>query len=53
MTIEEVKKELEKFNDFKFFEDGHYYEYKGQRVGVSVTRLIEEYANEFDQQVLA
>ena len=53
MTIEEVKKELEKFNDFKFFEDGHYYEYKGQRVGVSVTRLIEEYANEFDQQGVA
>ena len=53
MTIEEVKKELEKFNDFKFFEDGHYYEYKGQRVGVSVTRLIEEYANEFDRDGIA
>ena len=53
MTIEKVKKELEKFNDFKFFEDGHYYEYKGQRVGVSVTRLIEEYANEFDRDGIA
>ena len=53
MTIEEVKKELEKFNDFKFYEDGHYYEYKGKRVGISVTRLIEEYANEFDQQAIA
>ena len=53
MTIEEVKKELEKFNDFKFFEDGHYYEYKGQRVGISVTRLIEEYANEFDRDGIA
>ena len=53
MTIEEVKKELEKFNDFKFFEDGHYYEYKGLRVGVSVTRLIEEYANEFDRDGIA
>ena len=53
MTIEKVKKELEKFNDFKFFEDGHYYEYKGQRVGISVTRLIEEYANEFDRDGIA
>ena len=53
MTIEEVKKELEKFNDFKFFEDGHYYEYKGKRVGVSVTRLIEEYANEFNAEEMA
>ncbi|MEE1282781.1 MAG: AAA family ATPase [Acutalibacteraceae bacterium] len=53
MTIEEVKKELEKFNDFKFFEDGHYYECKGKRVGVSVTRLIEEYANEFNAEEMA
>lgn len=53
MTIEEVKKELEKFNDFKFFENGHYYEYRGQRVGISVTRLIEEYANEFDRDGIA
>lgn len=53
MTIEKVKKELEKFNDFKFFENGHYYEYKGKRVGISVTRLIEEYVNEFDQQGVA
>ena len=53
MTIEKVKKELEKFNDFKFFENGHYYEYKGQRVGISVTRLIEEYTNEFDRDGIA
>lgn len=53
MTIEEVKKELEKFNDFKFFENGHYYEYKGKKVGISVTRLIEEYGNEFDRDGIA
>ena len=53
MTIEKVKKELEKFNDFKFFDNGHYYEYKGQRVGISVTRLIEEYTNEFDRDGIA
>lgn len=53
MTIEEVKEELKKFDDFKFYEDGHYYEYKGKKVGISVTRFIEEYANEFDQLGIA
>ena len=41
------------FKDFKFYEDGHYYECKGERVGISVTRLIEEYVNEFNQQEVA
>ena len=41
------------FKDFKFYEDGHFYEYKGERVGISVTRLIEEYTNEFEQQEMA
>ena len=41
------------FKDFQFFENGHYYECKGKRVGVSVTRLIEQYANEFDSQEMA
>lgn len=41
------------FKDFVFFEDGHYYEYKGKRVGISATRLIEEYTNEFDSQAVA
>lgn len=54
MTKEEYLKELNKaFGDFKFFENGHYYEYKGKRVGISVTRFIEEYCNEFDAQVVA
>lgn len=54
MTKEEYLKELNKaFGDFKFFENGHYYEYKGKRVGISVTRLIEEYTNEFDAQAVA
>lgn len=42
-----------KFEDFKFFEEEHYYECKGKRVGISVTRLIEEYANEFDAEEMA
>jgi hypothetical protein len=54
MTKEEVLKVLkDSFKDFVFFEDGHYYEYKGQRVGISVTRLIEQYANEFDSEGMA
>lgn len=54
MTREEMLNKLkDSFKDFQFFEEGHYYECKGKRVGVSVTRLIEEYANEFDQQGVA
>lgn len=54
MTREEYLKELNKaFGDFKFFPQDHHYEYKGQRVGVSVTRLIEEYTNEFDAETIA
>lgn len=54
MTKEEYLKELNKaFEDFKFFENGHYYEYKGKRVGISVTRFIEQYCNEFDAQTVA
>ena len=48
-----ILEKLKVFQHFKFFEDGHYYEYKGKRVGISVTRLIEEYANEFKQQEMA
>lgn len=54
MTKEEIKQRLkETFKDFKFFEEDHHYEYKGKRVGISVTRFIEEYANEFNQQEVA
>lgn len=53
MTLAEVKKELEAFNKFKFFEDDHHYECNGKRVGISVTRLIENYSNPFDQQGIA
>lgn len=54
MTKEEYLKELNKaFGDFKFFEDGHYYQYKGKDVGISVTRFIEQYCQEFKQQEIA
>lgn len=53
MTLTEVKKELKAFNKFKFFEEDHHYECNGKRVGISVTRLIENYSNPFDQQGIA
>ena len=54
MTKEKYLKELNKaFKDFVFFEEDHHYEYKGKRVGISVTRLIEDYTNEFDSQSVA
>ena len=54
MTRQEYLNELNKaFGDFKFFDEDHHYEYKGEQVGISVTRLIEEYCNEFDAQTVA
>lgn len=53
MTLEEVKQELKVFNKFTFFEEDHHYECNGKKVGISVTRLIEEFSNPFEQQVLA
>ena len=54
MTRDEMLKVLkDSFKDFKFYEDGHYYEYKSERVGISVTRFIEEFTNEFDSYGVA
>lgn len=54
MTRDEYLTELNKaFGDFKFFEEDHHYEYKGQRVGISVTTFYEQYENEFDSQTVA
>ena len=54
MTREEMLNKLkDSFKDFQFFEEGHYYECKGKKVGISVTRLIEEYANEFNAEEMA
>lgn len=41
------------FKDFKFFPDGHYYEYKGERVGISVTTFIEQFCNKFESELIA
>lgn len=54
MTIECVKKILhDTFKDFKFFSEDHHYEFKGKRVGISVTSLISQYENEFDKENIA
>lgn len=41
------------FKDFVFYEDEHYYTYKDKQVGISVTRFIHEYCNEFNEQKMA
>ena len=54
MTKQDYLKELNKaFGDFKFFSNDHHYEYKGKRVGISVTKFIEQFTNEFDSQAVA
>lgn len=53
LSLDYFKEELKAFQDFKFFPEDHHYEFKGNRVGISVTRLIEDYANEFDSQNIA
>ena len=54
MTKEEYLKILkDSFKDFKFYEDGHYYECKGKKVGISVTTFIHEFCNEFNEQEMA
>lgn len=54
MTREEYLAKLnEAFHDFKFFESDHHYEYKGERVGMSVTRMIEQYTQPFDAELIA
>ena len=54
MTKKEYLKILkDSFKDFVFYEDGHYYECKGNRVGISVTTFIHEFCNEFDAEGMA
>ena len=54
MNSENMKKILtDTFKDFKFFEKDHHYEFKGKRVGISVTSLISQYENEFDKYNIA
>lgn len=50
---EEIVEKLKVFNKYEFIEKGHYYLCNGKRVGISVTRLIEEYTNEFDRDNIA
>lgn len=54
MTKEEYLKELDKaFGDFKFFPEDHHYEYKGKRIGISVTSFYALYENEFNEMEMA
>lgn len=54
MKNKEILEKLNKvFGKFKFFDEDHHYECNGKRVGISVTRLIEEYAQEFNADEVA
>ena len=53
MTLEEVKQRLKVFDKYKFFENGHYYTYKDKQVGISVTKYISQFENEFDSDTLS
>ena len=53
MTLEEIKQKLKVFDKYKFFENGHYYTYKDKQVGVSVTKYISQFENEFDSDTLS
>ena len=53
MTLEEVKQKLKVFDKYKFFENEHYYTYKDKRVGISVTKYISQFENEFDSNTLS
>lgn len=43
------QKIIDTFQDYKFFEDGHYYTYKDVKVGISTTGLIHQYSHDFDK----
>ena len=54
MDLDEVFEELKKFDRYKFYEEPHVYTYleddgMESEVGISVTTLIEDYANPFDE----
>lgn len=54
MKLEEVKKELQKaFGNIEFFENTHTYEINEKKVGISATRLIEEYSQPFEKDLIA
>ena len=47
--MNEILEKLKVFDDYEFYPDGHYYTYKGERVGISTTGLIGQYENQFDK----
>ena len=41
------------FKDYQFFDEGHYYTYKGEKVGISTTSLIHKYSKPFEADKIA
>ena len=58
MNLANIKKELKKFDKYKFYPDPHVYTYidedgKETEISTSVTSLIDEYTNYFDKEKVA
>lgn len=58
MNLTEVKKELRKFDRYTFYEEPHIYTYKEDdgtetQVGISVTTLVSQYENPFNEDEVA
>lgn len=54
MKKQDILNELNKaFGNYTFYPTDHHYELNGKRVGISVTKLIEQYTNEFDKDLIA
>ena len=58
INIEEVKKELKKFDRYKFYEEPHIYTYveddgSETQIGISSTTLVGQYENPFDEEKVA
>nr|DAK84686.1 MAG TPA: ATP dependent helicase [Caudoviricetes sp.] len=49
----DIFEQLTVFDDYLFDEEPHIYYYKGEKVGVSGTKLLEKYENTFDSEKMA
>ena len=53
-NIQDIKDKIkEAFGKYTFIEDGHYYLCNGKKVGISTTKLISQYEQEFDSDTIS
>jgi hypothetical protein len=53
MSFEEINEKIKIFAEYKFYPNGHYYTYLDNKIGISVTTLIDEYSHEFKAEEMA